>query len=70
MNRQSLLQYPELAGMQKKVLYDRSRTMALKIEEYLKTKDTYFIIVGAAHTVGKDGIIAILKNRGLQVERL
>ena len=38
--------------------------MASKIEGYLKTKETYFVVVGAGHLVGDKGIIKMLKERG------
>ncbi len=44
--------------------------MASKIEGYLKTEEHYFVVVGAAHLVGKDGIIEILKKKGYLVEQL
>ncbi len=41
--------------------------MASKIEDYLKTKETYFVIVGAGHLVGNQGIIEILKGKGFSL---
>ena len=53
-----------------KLIFDRNKNMASKIEGYLKTKEHYFVVVGAAHLVGKDGIIEILKKKGYVVEQL
>jgi len=61
---------PELAGIYEKVLYKRNRSMTLSIEDYLKSGDTYFIVVGAAHLVGKKGIIELLKRKGYSVEQM
>jgi uncharacterized protein YbaP (TraB family) len=44
--------------------------MASRIEEFLRTKETYFIVVGAGHLVGNKGIIEILRGKGYQVEQL
>jgi hypothetical protein len=44
--------------------------MVLKIEDFLKAKKTYFVIVGAGHLVGDQGIIEILKGKGYLVEQL
>ncbi|PIV24832.1 MAG: hypothetical protein COS40_01015 [Deltaproteobacteria bacterium CG03_land_8_20_14_0_80_45_14] len=44
--------------------------MVLKIEDFLETKETYFIIVGAGHLVGNQGIIEILRGKGYIVEQL
>ncbi len=45
-----------------KFIYRRNKTMAKEIEKYLKSEGRYFVVVGAAHLVGKNGIISILKN--------
>ncbi len=44
---------------------ERNFKMVEKIEDYLKSNDKYFIIVGAAHLVGENGIINLLirKNK-------
>ena len=54
----------------KRLLDDRNKGMASKIEGYLKTKETYFVVVGAGHLVGDKGIIKMLKERGYSVEQL
>jgi len=53
-----------------KLIYKRNREMAQKIEGYLKTNGTYFVIVGAAHLLGDKGIIQLLKGKGYSVEQL
>jgi hypothetical protein len=58
------------ASMYDKLIYERSRSMARKIEGFLKTNETYFVIVGAGHLVGEQGIVEILKNKGYQVQQL
>jgi hypothetical protein len=70
---ESLLAKSEGGGMSsvnEKILYGRNRHMASKIEGYLRTKETYFVIVGAGHLVGDRGIIEILKRKGYAVEQL
>jgi uncharacterized protein YbaP (TraB family) len=44
--------------------------MVSKIEEYLKEKETFFVIVGAGHLVGNQGIIELLKGKGFPLEQL
>jgi uncharacterized protein YbaP (TraB family) len=44
--------------------------MVSKIEDFLRTKEVYFVIVGAGHLVGNQGIIEILKGKGYLVEQL
>ena len=45
----------------------RNYRMTQKIESYLKTERDYFVIVGAGHVIGKDGIVDLLKKRGYKV---
>ena len=54
--------------MYKAMFFDRNVKMALKLEELLKTKQSYFVIVGAGHLVGKKGILKLL-NKGDYVIR-
>jgi len=67
---QNMRKYPELNDLYKKLLDDRNEKMVEKIISYLKTGKTYFIVVGAAHMVGKKGIVQLLKEKGLKVKQL
>ena len=58
------------AEMYDKLLYTRNKNMVSKINEYLQTRETYFVIVGAGHLVGEKGIVELLKKRGYLVEQL
>lgn len=62
--------YPELEPVQNKLLYDRNGPMVDKIEGYLKSGGTYFVVVGAGHLVGDRGIISLLKQRKYKVEQI
>ncbi len=66
----SLEEAPELAPLFKKLFTDRNVTMAGKIAAFLGTDSSYFVLVGAGHLVGDDGIVALLKAKGFSVERL
>ncbi len=59
-----------LSPIYEKLIYERNRNMVSKIEDYLKTKESYFVVVGAGHLVGKQGIIEILKGKGYLIEQL
>jgi len=59
-----------LSPIFEKVVYERNEKMASRIEEFLQSKETYFVIVGAGHLVGSRGIIEILKRKGFLVEQL
>ena len=56
-----------MSSAYEKLVYERNRNMAEKIEAYLKTKRTYLVIIGAAHLVGEKGIIEILRGKGYRV---
>jgi uncharacterized protein YbaP (TraB family) len=66
----SLQDDPGMQPIYEKLIFERNKSIASKIEGYLKTKEHYFVVVGAAHLVGKDGIIEILKKKGYLVEQL
>ena len=66
----SLAEDKRLSPIYEKLIYERNRSMASKIEDYLKTKETYFVVVGAGHLVGSQGIIELLKGKGFVVEQL
>jgi len=59
-----------LSSIYEKLIYERNRNMSSRIEEFLRTKGTYFVIAGAGHLVGRKGIIEILKQKGYLVEQL
>jgi uncharacterized protein YbaP (TraB family) len=42
----------------------------VKIQELLREKDDYLIIVGALHLVGKEGVPNLLSQRGFDVIQL
>ena len=49
---------------------NRNKTMASKIEDFLKARETHFVIVGAGHLVGDKGIVEILKKKGYPVDQM
>ena len=59
-----------LAPVLEKLFDERNLKMTSKIEGYLKSKGTYFVIVGAGHLVGKRGIIELIKSKGYAVEQI
>ena len=38
--------------------------------QFLKGKETAFVVVGAAHMVGADGVVKLLEKRGYKVEQV
>jgi uncharacterized protein YbaP (TraB family) len=57
-------------GISKALLQDRNPHMADVAEQFLNGKQQAFFIVGAAHMVGKDGLVSILEKRGYKVEQV
>jgi uncharacterized protein YbaP (TraB family) len=52
------------------MLRDRNLHMADVAEQFLKGKETAFVVVGAAHMVGADGVVKLLETRGYKVEQV
>ena len=55
---------------QKRIFTDRNPHMADRAEQCLKSGERCFVVVGAGHMVGKDGIVRLLQNRGYKVEQV
>lgn len=62
--------HPRLKPVYDELLPARNRRMAAQIETYLATPKTYFVVVGTAHLIGENGIVALLRARGCKVERI
>jgi hypothetical protein len=60
----------ELRPIYEKLIYRRNREMTARIEQFLKGKETVFVVVGAAHLVGKEGIIELLRGKGFKLEQM
>jgi uncharacterized protein len=64
---QSVKDSPEMLELYAKLFDDRNKKMAAKIEDMLKTGKTYFVVVGAGHLVGKNGLLQLLgKNHPVE----
>jgi uncharacterized protein YbaP (TraB family) len=55
---------PLAKRIHERIFLERNRTMAAKIERYLKNGRAAFVIVGAGHVVGEQGLVALLKQKG------
>ena len=69
MIEQPLRDYPDTKPVMQALLFDRNYTMTEKITGYLQSKESYFVVVGAGHLVGDQGIINLLKQAGYSVKR-
>jgi uncharacterized protein YbaP (TraB family) len=52
------------------LLVQRNRSWIDKIVAYLDDHEDYLIVVGAAHLVGDDGVVALLAERGVAISQL
>ena len=62
--------FRDFPAMAERLLGARNRDWVPKIEQYLRSGQTYFVVVGAAHLGRRDGVVALLKGRGYQVQQL
>ena len=66
---EGLEQDPGIKPMYEKLYFERNLKMAEKIEEFLSGTDVYFIVVGAGHLVGENGLVNLMERSGYQVEQ-
>lgn len=62
----SFEEYPE---MYKLLITDRNRNWLPKIESLLRQNEKSMVVVGAAHLIGKNGIISALRQKGYMIEQ-
>jgi uncharacterized protein YbaP (TraB family) len=51
------------------IVVDRNRNWIPKIRALMDKPGVHFVVVGAAHLVGPDGVVKMLKGQGIKVER-
>jgi uncharacterized protein YbaP (TraB family) len=62
--------YREFPAFGRRIIEQRNRNWLPKIEGYLDSGSVYFVVVGAGHMGGPDGIVALLRGHGCRVEQL
>ena len=67
MLREWTTKYPAIL---KGLLTDRNTAWMPKLEALLATPETEFVLVGAGHLPGSQGLLALLRARGCQIEQL
>ena len=60
----------KLPKLYKKLITDRNSKWFPLIDAYMNTPQTEFILVGAGHLVGPEGILEVLKKKGYMVDKL
>ena len=62
----ALVESPDLY---QRLLVERNRNWVEPVEACLKEKTACFVVVGAAHLVGPDSLVALLRKKGHSVEQ-
>lgn len=62
--------HPEFEPIYRRLIDERNRMMSDRVEEWLNTPDTYFVVVGAGHLVGEGSVVDRLRRKGYQIEQL
>ena len=65
--RDSFRDFPSLG---RRLVDERNRNWLPKIESYLRSGHTHFIVVGAGHMGGPDGLLAMLRALGYKIEQI
>jgi hypothetical protein len=52
------------------LVVDRNRSWIAPLEQYLRERRRYLVVVGALHLVGPDNVVTLLQRRGHVVTRL
>ncbi len=60
----------DLPSFGERLIAERNRNWIPKIEGYIRDRHTCFVVAGAAHMGGPDGVLAILRQRGYRIEQL
>jgi uncharacterized protein len=63
----SMREYP---AVHQKIVVDRNRRWLPEIERLIQEGESALVVVGAAHLVGKEGVIELLKARGYTLEQM
>jgi uncharacterized protein YbaP (TraB family) len=62
--------FQDFPSLGDRLLTIRNRNWIAKIERFAQSKQTHFVIVGAAHMGGPGGLLAMLRQRGYRIEQL
>jgi uncharacterized protein YbaP (TraB family) len=68
--RDEVRQMHDLPFFGKRLIDERNRNWIPKIEGYLARGENYFVVVGAGHLGGPNGLLALLRAQGNRVEQL
>ena len=67
---QPLDEFPELGVFYDLVFFQRNQSMARRLAQLGGDAKTRFVVIGAGHMLGEQGVPALLARRGFQVSRV
>lgn len=62
--------FDDFPGLYDKVVTRRNRSWLPRLEQLLAGSERTFVVVGALHLVGDDGLVEMLRRKGYEVEQL
>ena len=62
--------YRDAPSLRRRLLTDRNRRWLPEIVQWLQSGKTYMVVAGTAHMAGSEGVPALLRARGFQVEQM
>jgi uncharacterized protein YbaP (TraB family) len=62
--------FRDVPSIAEREITSRNHNWIPKIENFLQSGDTYFVVVGAAHMGGPNGLLSLLGTRGYKIQRL
>ena len=62
--------FRDLPAAGERLISARNRNWIPKLERFIHSGQIYFVVVGAGHMGGPEGVIALLKARGYRIEEL
>ena len=65
-----LADFEGFPGLYGSLVVDRNRRWIEPLEQYLRERRRYLVVVGALHLVGPDNVVMLLEQRGYTVTRL
>jgi len=63
-------EFRDFPSLGRRLIDQRNQNWVPKIEEYLRSGHTYFVVVGAGHMGGPNGLLSLLRARGYTIEQL
>jgi len=60
----------DFPALYQSIIVDRNNSWMPQIEAILKTREVEFVLVGALHLAGDDGLLAQLASRGYKIQQL